>query len=259
MAYLYWLTSGTLLLSLNSDRLWIQRQLPSSHSLKRKRSQKTDSKHIATWIDSEWKNRCSRQRIFPEPKGLAALSPVARPTEDRLRKAGIGAATKTPAKKKVDVKDIYRKQVNISDRGSSAKFEQQRSRRPMGTRVSARLRADIVEEGWQSVPEEWLTGHTKTTNPNVAQGKPPDPGEGDAKKGLEGDCDSISDLTELSSDDQHLNPVTADPSSISATPEPASDDYRDVVHGGFQTPPADFVEWETVRAYDILSYPFNST
>ena len=71
--------------------------------------------------------------------------------------------------------------------------------RPLGTRISARLRGSQKEE-WQLVPKEWLNEEKSLQDIKTEAEL--------SKAGLESDEDIISDLTELSeevSDDSKLN------------------------------------------------------
>jgi hypothetical protein len=71
--------------------------------------------------------------------------------------------------------------------------------RPLGTRISARLRGSQKEE-WQLVPKEWLNEEKSLQDIKTEAEL--------SKTGLESDEDTISDLTELSeevSDDSKLN------------------------------------------------------
>ena len=103
------------------------------------------------------------------------------------------------------------------------------SPRPLGTRISARLRGSQEEE-WQSVPKEWLNEEKSLQS-----------GKTEAilsKTGLESDEDAISDLTELSeevSDDSKLNSHDRE-----LTESPAK------TSGELRTLDATHVEWETV-------------
>jgi hypothetical protein len=103
--------------------------------------------------------------------------------------------------------------------------------RPLGTRISARLRGSQKEE-WQPVPKEWLNEGT-----GLQDGK----SEAElSKTGLESDEDAISDLTELSeevSDDSKLNTPSLDGKY---------DESPSLKHRETSRELHTYVEWETV-------------
>jgi hypothetical protein len=112
----------------------------------------------------------------------------------------------------------------------------------MGTRVSARLRAEVAEEEWQPVPKEWMTG-SENPEGKVGHGKPPD---SLPKTGLESDDEAISDLTELT-DDSDTSDVDRHSSARPDEREMSSDRAES------PSPPTDFIEWETVKILVFLT------
>lgn len=124
----------------------------------------------------------------------------------------------------------------------------------MGTRVSARLRGEAEDE-WQPVPEEWLAdaedneAGSALTNGSGEKGVV---GKRVMKTGLESDGESISDLTELSSERDEENKgcdgtdVVDDdcqPTLNNETHNTLPDDsgLEEQLHL-----PDGFIEWETV-------------
>jgi hypothetical protein len=110
--------------------------------------------------------------------------------------------------------------------------------RPLGTRISARLRGSQKDE-WQSVPKEWLN-EEKSVKTEAEL----------SKTGLESDEDAISDLTELSeevSDDSKPNT----PSLGGKPAEGPAFEHRET-SADLQVLDT-FVEWETVSGLLIAS------
>lgn len=116
---------------------------------------------------------------------------------------------------------------------------------PAGTRLSSRLRGrQDDEEGWQSVPREWLNGERQdeeesdddeeVPQPKLVRSKPSAP----LKTGLEMDG-SGSDLTEL---------TDSDSPSDSSEEEEDSTEEEEPLKEETDLIPADFVEWETVSS-----------
>ena len=130
------------------------------------------------------------------------------------------------------------------------------SQPPRGTRASNRLRREKPdpEEEWQSVPDEWLTESnseppprrstraTKSSRPSPADaGSKPDLGDSKpVKTGLESD-ESVSELTDLSSD--HEDPVSTEDNDEDEN-NCNSDAPLDTKPCGS---PGEFIEWEMVR------------
>lgn len=117
--------------------------------------------------------------------------------------------------------------------------------RPLGTRISARLRGSQEEE-WQSIPKEWLNAEKILQNVKTEAGL--------SKTGLESDEDTISDLTELSeevSDDSNLNA----PSLGGKYAESPTIEHREK-SGEPQVLDNTYVEWETVSKLLIVPPPY---
>ena len=113
--------------------------------------------------------------------------------------------------------------------------------RPLGTRISARLRGSQREE-WQSVPKEWLNEGKSFQDDKTEAGL--------SKTGLESDEDAISDLTELSeevSDHSKLNTPSLDEKSAENPALKHRETSRELQV--LDT----YVEWETVSELFIAS------
>jgi hypothetical protein len=113
--------------------------------------------------------------------------------------------------------------------------------RPLGIRISARLRGSQKEE-WQSVPKEWLNEGKSLQDVKTEAEL--------SKTGLESDEDAISDLTELSeevSEDSKLNT----PSLGGKPAESPAFKHRET-SGELQVLDT-YVEWETVSGLLIAS------
>ncbi|KAJ7123339.1 hypothetical protein C8R46DRAFT_928223, partial [Mycena filopes] len=167
----YWL--------IGADRLWIQRALPkppryttTTSSLKRKRPENKAS------VAKSKRPAAKRPRLVGEDSGLAISVPV-----------GGGRAAKAQAKLKLDAQA-----KELADLNRAAGFKTRTSHggrnpvalaRPLGTRVSSRLRG-VDEDEWQAVPQDWLADGSSMATA--------------AKAGQTSD-DSISDLTELSEEE----------------------------------------------------------
>ncbi|KAF7375079.1 Phd finger domain-containing protein [Mycena sanguinolenta] len=148
--------------------------------------------------------------------------------------AGGGRAAKAQAKAKLDQQAKELAELNrAAGIKTPAARETRRGRnpvapvRPVGTRVSARLRGGDDDE-WQAIPDDWLEEGTK----KKASSK--------LKTGLESDDDSISDLTQLS-EDLVEETEEQEQTSPTADPEPEEDQQNRE-----EDQPADFVEWETI-------------
>ncbi|KAF9000745.1 hypothetical protein BDQ17DRAFT_1281976 [Cyathus striatus] len=216
------------------DRLWIQRALPKPQkSLKRKRPATAKANGA-----SKAKEPAKRQRIHstrnqpnePSPaisssgRGRAAkakakikLDAQARELAELNRQAALQRATESPGRKRRSANGALKENPTAS--------------RPLGTRLSARLRG-VQGEEWQPIPEEWL-------NDNDEDGVKP---KATTKTGLESDEDNISDLTELSEESRDKSHPPADSKS-----EPVSDSEKAEKQANVNDNiPNNFVEWETI-------------
>ncbi|KAI9440096.1 hypothetical protein H4582DRAFT_1577070 [Lactarius indigo] len=236
----YWL--------IGPDRLWIQRTIPKPpRNLKRKRvPRRPKPKPEAAFTDDE-------SDIPPTPKkrkaaGTIRIPPASSSTPTRAtrqrrpppspddlgpvasrgpRAAKMQASAKLSAQAK-ELAELQR-QAALEGRRSGRRVASPSSprraspRRPLGTRMSARLRgANQTDEEWQEIPNEWLNDgveesdgvsaseHDKeadiglNSEPEHGPDLDPEP-ELDAdmdtqvtKTGLESDDDAVSELTELS-------------------------------------------------------------
>jgi hypothetical protein len=233
------LLSGCLisfLLCVIADRLWIQRVQPkpprytaTTSPLKRKRPENTTKSSTA-----------KSKRPATKRARLATNDPV----KLTITVPGGGRAAKAQAKLKLDAQA---KELTELDRAAAVQTSTRplgRGRtsvapiRPLGTRVSARLRG-AEEDEWQAVPQDWLKEEAGQKSESV---------EPRAKTGLESDDDSFSDLTELSEeaidDGKRVEESTA---GVEETSENRADEQPD-----------GFVEWETVTLLvdsALASYP----
>jgi hypothetical protein len=272
----YWLIGGmrnavtyfyrTLILFSTADRLWIQRVLPKPpKSLKRKRpDNKGKSKAAAPKNDSNASNSrrqpAKRRRLQTTddevtPKATKIRGQLSSPSNGRG-----GRAAKTQAKAKLDAqaKELAEFQRQTASAGRSSKRLKMEPARPMGTRVSARLRGEVEDE-WQPVPEEWLVdAKDNGAGPSLANGRGRKKGEAGKrvmKTGLESDGESISDLTELSSERDEENQafdgtdvvdeeMTNEDRHIS--PDEGTHNNLPDDSGLEEHLPDGFIEWETV-------------
>lgn len=152
--------------------------------------------------------------------------------------AGGGRAAKAQAKLKLDQQAKELAELNRTARTKAPATRESRGGRtpvapvrPLGTRVSSRLRGADDDE-WQAVPEDWLEEKGSRKKAPV---KP------NLKTGLESDGESISDLTELSEDSVDEAQEETGPAA-EAEEEPQAEDNKE------EGPPDNFVEWETVSA-----------
>ncbi|KAJ7178692.1 hypothetical protein C8R43DRAFT_974137 [Mycena crocata] len=272
----YWL--------IGADRLWIQRVQPrpprytaTASSLKRKRPEKP-----APVKSTSRRGTAKRARLASVSEESAS------PPRSHKKGAGKGKgkntitvpgrAAKAQAKLKLDAQAKELAEINRAaglglDVDASAEPSTSTSRRrarnpvapirPLGTRVSSRLRGSDDEE-WQAVPEDWLEegSSSKQTKEKKKNGKGK---QKEAKTGLESDEGSISDLTELSEDGEGVKeedeeeeegeqdeeeaaaepPVEPSSPAAGETPAVKAEDAR-ATAGDNDGQPEGFVEWETI-------------
>ncbi|KAF5367052.1 hypothetical protein D9758_004057 [Tetrapyrgos nigripes] len=254
----YWL--------IGADRLWIQRvppkppRLAANKNLKRKRgaadtgsSKQARSNRTATTNSK----RPRLQASSTKGKGKSSAS------TDNSVSGRRGRAAKAQANLKLDAQakqlaELNRQAAAMSKSGSSARSgRRQRTAsvspskpspsrvgtrsRPLGTRLSARLRG-TEEDEWQAIPEEWLNENENDDDFKASSRFP-------RKTGLESDKSSVSDLTELSDDDageddeasgEEQDEAEADIKEESSEPESVEEVKYEI--------PENFVEWETLCA-----------
>ncbi|KAF8274826.1 hypothetical protein EI94DRAFT_1768633 [Lactarius quietus] len=129
----YWL--------IGPDRLWMQRTIPKPpRNLKRKRAPtRPKPKPEATFTDDDPSPVASRGPRAAKMQASAKLSAQAKELAELQRQAAMEAR---------------RSSRRVASPSPSQK---ESSRRPLGTRMSARLRgANQVEDEWQEIPDEWL-------------------------------------------------------------------------------------------------------
>lgn len=241
------------------DRLWIQRvppkppRPPPKNSLKRKRT--AGSNQSPAKLSSPAK----RPRLQPKTKNGKSPVKPATPTTASGRQ---GRAAKDQANIKLDAQakelaelnrqagllvrksrgapsfDVAPSPAHASGsrltRASTSSAAAAASVRPLGTRLSARLRGSQDEE-WQAIPDEWLEDDN-----SIGKGKgrrrAPSPARSDANS-------SISELTELSEEsDTNVEEAKVEEEEEQTVPAIADNDKARE-----PTTPEEFVEWETVR------------
>ncbi|KAJ8456834.1 hypothetical protein ONZ45_g18560 [Pleurotus djamor] len=236
----YWL--------IGEDRLWIQRN-PPRPNLKRKRTAKPPAKPAPT----------KRSRV--EASSRNKRSSIVIPAKDTPSGRGPGRAAKLQAKQKLDAQAKELAELNRQAALATPSKSTRRTRsnapntspsptklpgrsasnaRPLGTRLSLRLRGSLNDE-WQSVPDEWLA------EPKSEQSKP------SLKTGLESDDETVSDLTELSEDVTPPKGNSEEPPAERSSPPqdehpepPAEKAQSEQPDQNGSEHPADFVEWETI-------------
>jgi hypothetical protein len=278
---LHILIVGTLTFPPLASRLWIQRALPNppKTSLKRKRPAAGDTNN--TTANSKHQPASTKRPRLQADEGTTQKSHKIKTgnrsaqnhnANNNLTDGGGGRAAKAQANLKLDeqakeLAELNRQAATLARSGSGGETKtskrpkvNQRSKssgmgssptRPLGTRISARLRGAQGDE-WQPVPEEWLNEGAIGTQVNGGQAsgsvKKPFP-----KTGLESDEESVSDLTELSEfsegketdanaealkdEDEDTNVRMVDVEM----PVPTDDRVEEV-----PILPEGFVEWETV-------------
>lgn len=256
----YWL--------IGADRLWIQRE-PPRPILKRKRLANPNTSK-STGKKSYNKNK--RQRVDPEPEPTPPPTTPAKPSRRRNQAQAQNSspsgsrgtrAAKARANQKLDAqaKDLAEFQRQMA-RSKSANARPLTPRRPSGIRLSARLRGTLAEDEWQEVPEEWLSPTAQ--DGEEGEEKTPLKAKARLKTGLESDEDSVSDLTELSEDDdtnegdaqeeadgeEDKEPgVKDEESEAEFVPVPDKPNGKVDIDEEDEEPPSlpeGFVEWETI-------------
>lgn len=235
------ISHGIKLTCIAGDRLWIQR-VPPKPLKSRKRKRPTES---------EKADRPS-QKVKP-PKRLRTKSGKVK-AEAAPSRLGRGRAAKLQAKIKLDAQAKELVELNRQTRGNRqttrASKSSNRPSRPLGTRVSARLRGVQTNE-WQSIPDEWLDESSDTgRQANSDDGKRSSRG---LQQALDNQDDSVSELTELSDDsdnpdaeqeasgtrNEDVDNDTAEGTNLSVKDEEVEDQSVD-----------GFIEWETVGLLD---------
>lgn len=251
----YWL--------IGADRLWIQRE-PPRQTLKRKRLTNPN-----TSKSNGKKSFNKRQRVDSESEPTPPPTTPTRisrrrnqaPAQNTSPSGSRGArAAKSRANQKLDAqaKDLAEFQRQMA-RNKSTNTRPLTPRRPSGIRVSARLRGNLADDEWQEVPDEWLS---PTAHDGMEGEKTPPKSKTRLKTGLESDEDSVSDLTELSEDndtdqgdvqgetDEEEEPNVKDEASeADSVPVPDKSNGKiDVDKEDKELPslPEGFIEWETI-------------
>ncbi|KIK62360.1 hypothetical protein GYMLUDRAFT_495420 [Collybiopsis luxurians FD-317 M1] len=252
----YWL--------IGADRLWIQRVPPkpprslAKNLLKRKRT--TESKTSPTKrarTQATAKTRKANSKPAPSTPtasgrhGRAAkdqanlkLDAQAKELAELNRQAALSASTSASGRK-----SSARTQAAASPARASGSRTTRASTRPLGTRVSARLRGSEDDEEWQTIPDEWLRdrkdddykdGNSKSTR------RAPSPSRSIANS-------SISELTELSEEsdkkeemDEKQSEKAEEQEEQEEQEEEAETEPAENSNAQQPSPPEQFVEWETI-------------
>ncbi|KAJ6549187.1 hypothetical protein B0H10DRAFT_2129091 [Mycena sp. CBHHK59/15] len=223
----YWL--------IGADRLWIQRVQPkpsrytaTTSPLKRKRAQD------AAKLSAEKSKRPSSKRARLADDGPAKVT---------ITVPGGGRAAKAQAKLKLDAqaKELADLNREAGIRAVSRRVTRGRTPvapvRPLGTRVSARLRG-VEEDEWQAVPQDWLTEEQEGGSKARKADAKPRP-----KTGLESDDESVSDLTELSEEAAgEIKEESSPPADVPMHDDEAQGDDNREAEGQREG----FIEWKTI-------------
>ncbi|KAL0954712.1 hypothetical protein HGRIS_003666 [Hohenbuehelia grisea] len=228
----YWL--------IGDDRLWIQRAIPKPN-LKRKRSE------VKPRAKAKAKQPSKRARVDPAPTTRQSR-PTRSTTDASPSGRGAGRAAKAQANEKLNAqaKELAELTKQAAKQHPSRNLKPTRqssrtstapslsatatTRRSFGTRVSARLRGSSHDE-WQKVPDEWLVENGASQKKAL-------------KTGLESDVESISDLTELSDDDDKED--LPEHATVAHHHSPSPEMTKPTEEPEEPLVPADFVEWETI-------------
>ncbi|KAF8802419.1 hypothetical protein BYT27DRAFT_7112212 [Phlegmacium glaucopus] len=218
------------------NRLWIQRTPPKpAKPLKRKRAPQimaSAKRPRLTVSTTQLSNKKASHAIYPQH------------STRHSRAAKDQAIMKLDAQAK-DLASLTRLNHESTNRRALLRSRPiGHTSRPLGTRISARLRG-AQEEEWQSVPKEWLNEENSSQN-----------GKTKAKTGLESDEDAISDLTELSeevADDSNLNSPSlggklARSPTIEHREESEELEVSDSTHVEWETICTTLEEWERIAA-----------
>lgn len=275
------------------DRLWIQREFPKRpiSSTKRKAKNTASSRKAKVPRLSKSLSLAQAERASPSNRTTPSRkdagnrsSKAAKPSRNSRRLDTSDASPSVPgslsraraAKTQANVKlDLQAKQLAAakaefdslnrrSSRGSAS--------RPLGTRLSRRLRGEDDDDDWQQIPPEWLEGidelpssspskrpkrsATRASTKMIIKDAPLQPltitnrrnseeHDIDNMTGLE--SDNESDLTELS-DSETSNREAENPEEIEVHEDPPSDifNHEENPENHSTWPPANFIEWETV-------------
>ncbi|KAI9451079.1 hypothetical protein BJY52DRAFT_1125459 [Lactarius psammicola] len=280
----YWL--------IGPDRLWIQRNIPKPpRNLKRKRVlRRPKPKPDAAFTDDE-------SDTPPTPKkrkaaGTIRIPPTSsntptRPTRSRrppsspsdlgpiARRGPRAAKMQASAKLSAQAKELaeLQRQAALEGRRSGRRVaspsppRNASPRRPLGTRMSARLRGvNQPDDEWQEIPDEWLNeGIEENDGASASEHDKEVEMDTDAqlaKTGLESDDDAVSELTELSEITPPATVIAARPKSRQGSKK-SGGSRKKPSHSKRQTliiddsvpedevepewrPPDDFIEWETI-------------
>ncbi|KAF8896489.1 hypothetical protein BD779DRAFT_1668267 [Infundibulicybe gibba] len=207
------------------DRLWIQRHIPSPpRTRKRKRSPVAKTNKT-----SKAKPPVKRPRVGAGGEGRQKAN------QSTANGGRSSRAAKAQANLKLDAQARELAELNRQAQIQARAARQTRTGgaargRPLGTRLSARLRG-VSEDDWQAIPDEWLASGAERSSPSDDDAK----GEGARKTGLESD-DAISDLTDLTEESEKEEVVRDETPSREPSPTPPPQSAL----------PEGFLEWETI-------------
>ncbi|KAJ2918442.1 hypothetical protein MD484_g1915, partial [Candolleomyces efflorescens] len=248
----YWL--------IGESRLWIQRAPPKPPSRKRKRKAppadepkgrnakagSSSKRQKLTKAQSKQKKKAEPVPVPPTPtsgrsraakeQAKAKLDAQAKALAEFNRQAAAAASSSTRSASARSTRSSQRQESKSA--GGSKAFK------PTGVRMSARLRGFQEDDDWQPVPEEWLEtdGSSKSAKTKT-------------RTGLESDAESISDLTELSDDEERQDMSSKDAEEEEEEPEeekPAKPSAKDQLEDEERDEPqnepnpSSFIEWETL-------------
>ncbi|KAJ7194258.1 hypothetical protein C8J57DRAFT_1108823 [Mycena rebaudengoi] len=240
----YWL--------IGADRLWIQRVQPkpprytaTTSSLKRKRLPPTAA------------STSKAKRLAPKRARLADDAPASNGKLTITVPGGGRAAKKLKLEGQAQELAALNREAAAA---AAAANKRKRGRtevaavRPLGTRLSARLRG-ADEEKWQPMPAAWLEDEGSKSGKNGgasgSKGKSAMAVKPPPKTGLESDDESVSELTELSEDPAEEENVkeeeAAEPAEAGVSVlAPAEEENVKEEEAAEPAEAGGFVEWETI-------------
>jgi hypothetical protein len=239
-----------------ADRLWIQRDIPKPPRNPKRKRAATKRKHKRPAILSDDESNTSpapkKRKAVTTARSSASMNLVTSPKTPATRSSrtrrpppsseDLGPTTsrgpraakmQASAKLSVQAKELaeLQRQAALESRRSGKRVpspsptRRRSTRRPSGTRMSARLWGVAQgDDEWQEIPDEWLNGRSKAEEDGGVSGSERLDGEAEmgqrsdpdlrpepepeaipdpdtdahrAKTGLESDDDDVSELTEL--------------------------------------------------------------
>lgn len=277
------------MISMLVDRLWIQREFPKrpTKSTKRKAQNAASSRKTKVPRLSKAISMVQTEQASPSNRS----TPSRNNTGNRLSKGAKHArnprrsdannanpsvpgslsrarAAKTQANAKLDLQAKQLAAAKAEFESLNRRSSRGSASRPLGTRLSRRLRGEDDDDDWQQIPPEWLEDNDKLPSSPTKRLKrsatkasrsitttevplKPEPitnrekSEEHAMDNFTGlDSDNESDLTELS--DSETSSRKAENPEENELPPSDILNHEDNLENLGPWPPADFVEWETV-------------